>query len=192
MRWIGFRAGLNTENKMDDREARRQKAEQYIEEEEGAVNRLPGFLGTMVTVLAVIMSLFHLYAAYGIMPTHVLRGIHVAFVLFLCFLLFPVAKKYRHRVCWWDWIAAIVSLVIVGNMLFGGDAFLERAISPSTLDQILGIALIVLVLEAARRTAQAQTPARPASTATLATPEDAKAFLIRSQVIERSSMRRGT
>ena len=30
MRWIGFRAGLNTENKMDDREARRQKAEQYI------------------------------------------------------------------------------------------------------------------------------------------------------------------
>ena len=124
-----------------------QKAEQYIEEEEGAVNRLPGFLGTMMTVLAVIMSLFHLYAAYGIMPTHVLRGIHVAFVLFLCFLLFPVAKKYRHRVCWWDWIAAIVSLVIVGNMLFGGDAFLERAISPSSLDQILGIALKELLIE---------------------------------------------
>ena len=129
-----------------------QKAEQYIEEEEGAINRLPGVLGTVTTVLAVVMSLFHLYAAYGIMPTHVLRGIHVAFVLFLCFLLFPVAKKYRHSVRWWDWLAALASLVIVGNMLFGGDAFLERAISPSTLDQVLGIALILMVLEAARRT----------------------------------------
>ena len=128
------------------------KAEQYIEEEEGAINKLPGALGAITTALAVIMSLFHLYAAYGIMPTHVLRGIHVAFILFLGFLLFPVAKRFRHRIMWWDWLAAIASLVIVGNMLFGGDAFLERAIDPNTLDKILGIALILLVLEAARRT----------------------------------------
>ncbi len=128
------------------------KAEQYIEEEEGAINKLPGALGVVTTALAVIMSLFHLYAAYGIMPTHVLRGIHVAFILFLGFLLFPVAKRFRHRVCWWDWLAALASLVIVCNMLFGGDAFLERAIDPNMWDKILGIALILLVLEAARRT----------------------------------------
>ena len=128
------------------------KAEQYIEEEEGAINKLPGALGVFTTALAVIMSLFHLYAAYGIMPTHVLRGIHVAFILFLGFLLFPVAKRFRHRVCWWDWLAALISLVIVCNMLFGGDAFLERAIDPGTWDKILGVALILLVLEAARRT----------------------------------------
>ncbi len=128
------------------------KAEEYIEEEEGAINKLPGALGTITTALAVIMSLFHLYAAYATMPTHVLRGIHVAFVLFLGFLLFPIAKRFRHRVCWWDWLAAALSLVIVGNMLFGGDAFLERAIEPTLWDKILGVALILLVLEAARRT----------------------------------------
>ena len=128
------------------------KAEEYIEEEEGAINKLPGALGVFTTALAVIMSVFHLYAAYGIMPTHVLRGIHVAFILFLGFLLFPVTKRFRHRVCWWDWLAALTSLVIVCNMLFGGDAFLERAIDPGTWDKILGAALIVLVLEAARRT----------------------------------------
>ncbi|HEV8519309.1 MAG TPA: TRAP transporter fused permease subunit [Burkholderiales bacterium] len=128
------------------------KAEEYIEEEEGAINKLPGALGVFTTTLAVIMSVFHLYAAYGIMPTHVLRGIHVAFILFLGFLLFPVTKRFRHRVCWWDWLAALTSLVIVCNMLFGGDAFLERAIDPGTWDKILGAALIVLVLEAARRT----------------------------------------
>ena len=128
------------------------KAEQYIEEEEGAINKLPGTLGVMTTALAVIMSLFHLYAAYGIMPTHVLRGVHVAFILFLGFLLFPVTKRFRHRICWWDWLAALFSLVIVCNMLFGGDAFLERAIDPGTWDKILGVALILMVLEAARRT----------------------------------------
>jgi TRAP transporter 4TM/12TM fusion protein len=130
-----------------------QKAEAYVEQEEGTLNRLRGALGAFVTVMAVAMSLFHLYAAYGIMPTHVLRGIHVAFVLFLCFLLYPLAQRFRHRVRWWDWLAALAALVVVGYMLAGGDDFLERAIAPTAVDKALGIALILLVLEAARRTA---------------------------------------
>jgi TRAP-type uncharacterized transport system fused permease subunit len=130
-----------------------QKAEAYVEQEEGTLNRLRGALGAFVTVMAVAMSLFHLYAAYGIMPTHVLRGIHVAFVLFLCFLLYPLAQRFRHRVRWWDWLAALAALVVVGYMLSGGDDFLERAIAPTAVDKALGIALILLVLEAARRTA---------------------------------------
>jgi TRAP transporter 4TM/12TM fusion protein len=127
------------------------KAEEFIEQEEGAQNKLRGPLAIFVTALAVIMSLFHLYAAYGVMPTHVLRGIHVAFVLFLCFLVYPVAKRFRHRVHWWDWLAAAAALVAIGRMLAGGDDFLERAIAPNQWDEILGIALILLVLEAARR-----------------------------------------
>src|SRR6266550_150900 len=128
------------------------KAEKYVEQEEGgALNKLRGALATFVTAVAVIMSIFHLYAAYGIMPTHVLRGIHVAFVLFLCFLLYPVAKRFRNRVRWWDWLAALMALATIGYMLAGGDEFLERAISPDRWDEFFGIALILLVLEAARR-----------------------------------------
>src|SRR5437867_7273349 len=127
------------------------KAEEFIELEEGALNKLRGALGTFVTAVAVIMSIFHLYAAYGIMPTHVLRGIHVAFVLFLCFLLYPVTKRFRNRVRWWGWLGALLALVAIGYMLAGGDEFLERAISPDIWDEIFGIVLIVLVLEAARR-----------------------------------------
>src|SRR5205823_10452704 len=114
------------------------KAEEYVEQEEGAHNKLRGALGTFVTAIAVIMSIFHLYAAYGIMPTHVLRGIHVAFVLFLCFVLYPVTKRFRNRVRGWDWVAAILSLVTIGYMLAGGDDFLERAISPDKWDEALG------------------------------------------------------
>ena len=48
------------------------------------------------------MSLFHLYAAYAIVPTQELRYTHVAFTLVLSFLLFPLATRFRNRVRWWD------------------------------------------------------------------------------------------
>ena len=127
------------------------KAEEFIEAEEGASNKLGGWLGTFVALLAIAMSVFHLYAAMTIMPTHILRGIHVAFMLFLVFLLFPVAKRFRNKVWWWDWLLAILSLYVMGHMLFGGDAFLERSTVPSTLDTFCGVALMVLILEAVRR-----------------------------------------
>src|SRR3546814_18260172 len=81
-----------------------QKAEQYIEEEEGAANRLGGWLGVFLSATAIVMSLFHMYAAYAIVPTQTLRPIHVGFVLFLSFLLFPLAKRFRHRIMWWEWL----------------------------------------------------------------------------------------
>jgi TRAP transporter 4TM/12TM fusion protein len=87
----------------------------------------------------------------SIMPTHILRGIHVAFMLFLVFLLFPVAKRFRNRVLWWDWLLAALSLYVMGHMLFGGDGFLERSTVPSALDTFCGVALMLLILEAVRR-----------------------------------------
>src|SRR3982074_1816126 len=82
------------------------KAEAYIEAEEGVVNRLSGWAGTIVTSIAVAMTLFHLYAAYDIVPTQPLRYTHVAFVMVLCFLLFPLAMRFRNRIQPWDVLAA--------------------------------------------------------------------------------------
>ena len=86
------------------------KAELYVEEEEGAANHIKGWLGAFLTIVAVVMSLFHLYTAYAIVPTQTLRPIHVAFVLFLTFLMFPIAARFRHRIMWWDWIAALLAM----------------------------------------------------------------------------------
>jgi hypothetical protein len=64
-----------------------QKAEAYVEAEEGVVNRLFGWAGRLVTSIAVAMSLFHLYAAiagawpftdFPIITTQPLRYAHVA------------------------------------------------------------------------------------------------------------------
>src|SRR5581483_6182301 len=102
------------------------KAEEFIEAEEGATNRLRGALAVFVTAVAVAMSLFHLYASYEIVPTQTLRPVHVAFVLFLVYLVFPVAKRFRNRVMWWDWLLAIVPIVVVFYMIQGGDDFTDR------------------------------------------------------------------
>ena len=128
------------------------KAEQYIEEEEGAINQIGGKLGILLAVLAVLMSLFHLYAAYAIVPTQALRPLHVSMVLALCFLMFPIAKRYRHRIMWWDWLMAALAVAIVVYLLMGGDDFTDRNTMPNAWDIAFGSALILLVLEAMRRT----------------------------------------
>ena len=128
------------------------KAELYVEEEEGAANRIKGWLGVFLTFVAVAMSLFHLYTAYAIVPTQTLRPVHVAFVLFLTFLMFPIAARFRHRIMWWDWLAALLAIAIVVYLIVGGDDFTDRNTSPNGWDIVFGVSLVVLVLEAMRRT----------------------------------------
>src|SRR4051794_29654738 len=133
-------------------EERLRKAEEFIEQEEGAANRLSGISGQVVTGIAIAMTLFHLYAAYSIVPTQPLRYTHVAFVMVLCFLLFPVAARFRNRIAWFDIVAALVSVGILAYAIWGGDDFTDRAAVPLRADVILGIVFIVLLLEATRRT----------------------------------------
>src|SRR6188474_2754960 len=107
-------------------EEQQRKVEEYLEEEEGSLNRYRGWLAVFLTFAAVATSAFHLYAAYGIVRTDFLREIHVGIVLFLCFMLFPVAPRFRHRLMWFDVVLAVLALVVVGWMLWNGDDFTDR------------------------------------------------------------------
>ena len=131
---------------------RLRKAEEFIEQEEGAANRLSGWAGTTVTAIAVAMSLFHLYAAYEIVPTQELRYTHVAFVLLLSFLLFPLANRFRDQIRWWDVIAGLTCVGILVYAIVGGEEFTDRATTPNRTDVILGVIFIFLLVEATRRT----------------------------------------
>jgi TRAP transporter 4TM/12TM fusion protein len=127
------------------------RAERFVEAEEGATHRFRGGLGVALTAIAVVMSVFHLYAAYGIVATHVLRPIHLGFVLFLVFLLFPATPALRNRLKWWDVAFAVLSVAIMAYVLYWGDDFGERSTMPKVMDQVLGVALVALILEATRR-----------------------------------------
>jgi len=137
------------------------KAEAFVEAEEGVVNRLSGFAGSFVTAIAVSMSIFHLYAAvagawpfsgFPIIPTQELRYTHVAFVLMLSFLLFPVAERFRNRIRWWDVVFGLTCAAILVYAIHGGDDFTDRATLPTQLDVTLGVIFIALLIEATRRT----------------------------------------
>jgi TRAP transporter 4TM/12TM fusion protein len=138
------------------------KAETFIEAEEGASNRLAGFAAAFVTAIAVGMSLFHLYTAiagvpplfsdFPIVATQPLRYTHVAFVLALCFLLFPFSKRFRNRIQWFDVVAAAIAVAILVYAIEGGEDFTDRATIPTRTDVFLGIVFIVILLEATRRT----------------------------------------
>ncbi|MCC7045434.1 MAG: TRAP transporter large permease subunit, partial [Alphaproteobacteria bacterium] len=136
------------------------KADEFIEQDEGAASKFVGRVAVAVTAIAVLMSLFHLYVAVGgswpftdtpIVPTQETRYVHVGFILVLCFLLFPMAPRYRHRIMWWDLVLAAVSIVVIGYALAGGDDFTDRNTLPNDWDVFFGVLLIVFVLEVTRR-----------------------------------------
>src|SRR5712664_705376 len=127
------------------------RAEELIEEEEGVQNKFSGWIASFITATAVVMSLFHIYAAHEIVRTEVLRAVHVAFVLFLSFLIFPIARRFRHRVMWWDWLFALLGVATALYVVVSGDEFFDRSIVPNDWDVFFGVALILLVLEAMRR-----------------------------------------
>jgi TRAP transporter 4TM/12TM fusion protein len=133
-------------------EEQRLQLERYMEEEEGAFNRYRGRLSGTLAAVAVLSSVFHLYAAYAIVPQAELRGIHVAIVLFLTFMMIPAAARFRNRLMWWDVAFAVIAVGTIVYMIAGGDDFTDRNTMPNGWDKVFGIALIVLVIEATRRT----------------------------------------
>jgi TRAP transporter 4TM/12TM fusion protein len=128
------------------------RAEEMIEQEEGVHNRFGGWRAALVGTIAVAMSLFHLYTAYAIVRPEHLRATHVAFVLLLTFLVFPVARRFRHRIMLWDWLLAAAGVSTAVYLISGGDDFFDRSIIPETWDIVFGVGLMALILEAMRRT----------------------------------------
>jgi TRAP transporter 4TM/12TM fusion protein len=127
------------------------KAEEFVEQEEGATHRFKGAWGTFLMGVAVAMSLFHLYSAYGIVTTTTLRYVHVGFMLFLVFTLFPATSAGRNRFSWVDLGCAVLGVATLVYAIAGGDDFLDRSTAPNNADMFMGVALVLLVLEAARR-----------------------------------------
>jgi TRAP transporter 4TM/12TM fusion protein len=81
----------------------------------------------------------------------VLRPTHVGLVLLLCFLLFPMAHRFRDRIRWWDYLLAAASAGTILYVLSQGAYFGDRATMPTTTDFLVGVAFVVLLLEGTRR-----------------------------------------
>ncbi len=129
-----------------------EKAEEIVDRYEGWTRKLTGVPGWIITGVAVATSLFYLYAATATIVTQVLRGLFVMLTLFLSFLAFPGRQGDRQGVPWYDWALAFLSLLPILYMLWDFEEFVYRAVTPTTLDLVMGLILIGLILEATRRT----------------------------------------
>ncbi len=118
----------------------------------------------LVGGLLVVLSLFHYYTAgFGLLPEMIHRGIHLSFVLGLIFLVFPFSKRGYDQptkssllrplgISIVDWALAIGAVVAVCHVpLIPLDDLAFRVGNPTRTDVILGGLLIIVLLEATRR-----------------------------------------
>lgn len=118
----------------------------------------------MVTAALVAMSLYHYYAAgFGLVRELVHRGIHISFVLGLIFIVFGATRRENDTlypsslirpggIGLWDWVLGALAVVAALYLpLLPANAVAVRVGNPSAFDVFMGTALILLTLEAARR-----------------------------------------
>jgi TRAP transporter 4TM/12TM fusion protein len=117
----------------------------------------------VVGFLLIVLSCFHYYTAgFGLLRETTHRGVHMAFVLGLVFLVFPARKSMLEKLRPHTWFApggvplvdwalglAIASSVLYIPWIFEDLAF--RVGNPLPLDVVMGSILVVLLLEATRR-----------------------------------------
>ncbi len=121
-------------------------------------------LGWVISALLVAMSAYHFYAAgFALIPELMHRGIHISFVLGLVFLLFGWRKSLSQELpapVWWrvqgipvlDILWAVLAVAAAMYLpLLPPEEVAQRVGNPSSLDIGMGTALVLLTLEATRR-----------------------------------------
>jgi len=119
------------------------------------MRKLTGFWKWVVTILSVSLVLFQMYTSgFGTLPDIVQRSVHLFFVLTLCFILKPMRKgKDLNKVPVIDIIFSLLAAGATIYMIFSYQKILWdplQWISPA--DTFFAVVLVVLALEASRRT----------------------------------------
>jgi len=122
---------------------------------ESNTRNLKGIMAGVVFFLLLGFSLFQIYTgAFGAYTAYIQRTVHLGFALTLIFLLFPASKKTtknRDSIPWYDYILALLAVVVTGYWPVFYDTLIQIVGSIGTAQIVVGSIAIVLVLEATRR-----------------------------------------
>jgi TRAP transporter 4TM/12TM fusion protein len=127
---------------------------------ESGARVLTGTAGWIVFVIAVGMSLFQIYTGFfGELPGSRQLSIHLTFALVLCFLCNPWSKKSRgDRISLPDMVLAVLGGGAALYLFVNYDHVVTSVGDAALYDLIIGGLLIVLVLEATRRSVSPMLP----------------------------------
>ncbi len=111
------------------------------------------FTPQMILVVALALAVFQLYTAGVTMLTAwIQRDIHIVLILILVFLIYPVHKKgERQKATVLDMVLILLALASGAYIIINYQAIVLRLGIPTTMDIAFGIIMILLILEAARR-----------------------------------------
>ncbi|GAA1142402.1 TRAP transporter fused permease subunit [Kribbella jejuensis] len=126
-------------------------------EQERPARRLRPALNLVISVWCAIISVGVLAQVFFPLPqgTQFYLVIFLAAVLpitLLCYRGFPGRRGSHDDPGILDWVLAVVALAVCVYPLFDFDGYLERRQTPTALDVVAGAILLVLLLEACRRT----------------------------------------
>jgi TRAP transporter 4TM/12TM fusion protein len=128
-----------------------------VRETEAPHRRLSGWPGRAATTLAFALAAYALYWVVGIIAPQIYRPTFLLIALVITFLTYP-ARSGQRRVTVVDLILIAASIAALVWPVIDIDRFVYRAATPMTADVVLGGLLIVVVLEATRRTVGAILP----------------------------------
>lgn len=121
------------------------------------VRNLKGSFSTAISIVAIGMSIFHLYTAlFGVFESILQRSAHIGFALILVFAIYKPSKKASsgERVPWYDWILILLTIVSYSYFIFNAQEIQSRmsyieALTPFEI--ALGIIAGLVLIEATRR-----------------------------------------
>lgn len=130
-------------------------ATRILKETEGARRVLEGIWHPLFKGVGIVMVVYHI-AVLIFRPTDpwVFRSMHVLFASVLAFALVPARQRSTHtRPTAWDLSLILASIGVVTYLFTNFDGLIFRAgVMPERGDVFAGAALLVIVLEMARRT----------------------------------------
>lgn len=119
----------------------------------GKKRSFKGNLGKFITIVTVALAVFQLYTAFfGLFPAMQQRSIHIAFIMPLIFLFYPMTKKSsRELPSALDWLFALLSVICTVYIFVMYEDIANRSGMYSLHELYLGVIMLFLVFEAARR-----------------------------------------
>lgn len=120
---------------------------------ESNIRSVPGTVNKIIYFGLLAFALFQLYTAvFGQFTAWIQRTIHLGFGLTFIFLLYPALKGLRKdKIPFYDWILAAIAAVTGVYWTLNYERLVGRLGTIETMDFIVGLIVILLVLEAARR-----------------------------------------
>ncbi|NPV42607.1 MAG: TRAP transporter permease [Firmicutes bacterium] len=126
---------------------------QQLQEKFERTRNLKGMALRIFRIIAVFMSLYHLYSSgIKMLPQIQHKAIHLSLALALTYFAYPAISKQKGKIPWYDIVCIVLSLFIGAYITFDYMNIIYRLGDPNFLDIILGGIIILLVLEATRRT----------------------------------------